>query len=162
MTSSVEITLPSLKGPAANQALEKLLSALRRDRDLKTALDTARTGIRRTDEEAQDFGATLIAVLGTPAVVYLAIALKNWATRTGTSVVANGIEIKNVRSEDLGKIVESLKGSAPKKVSAGKPASASPKKSPEKKPVRTSKSPPPDEKPAPRKRTGAARGKSAT
>lgn len=145
--SNVEISVPSLKGPAANQALDTLFSEFRRDPDLNKALDMDQTGVRRTDDEAQDFGATLVAVLGTPAVIYLAIAIKRWAERTGTVVVANGVEIRNVRSEDIAKVAAALASTSPKPA-ASKPGATPSPSQPNGKPLTRKRPTTNDKKPA--------------
>lgn len=111
---TIEVTIPDMRGPAANECLERLKSDLLRDPDLNRGLDRKRTGLKRTNDEAMDFGATLLAVLGTPSVIYLARAICHYVERTGTCVSANGIEIRNVRSEDIPRIAKALKTSPPR------------------------------------------------
>jgi len=48
-------------------------------------------------------------VLGTPAIVILARAIKSWIERTGTTTIElNGVRIDNVRSRDVASIVQVL------------------------------------------------------
>jgi Effector Associated Constant Component 1 len=114
-TTTISIAFPDLDSPEANEQAESLLSELRQDAELKGHLDLDQTGVKRTDREAQDFGVTLIAVLGTPAIIILAKAVKSWVERTGTtSIELNGVRIKNVRSQDaaaIAKMLESNPGS---------------------------------------------------
>jgi hypothetical protein len=113
--TTVSIAFPDLDSPEANERAESLLSELKQDADLKGHLDLVQTGVKRTDREAQDFGVTLIAVLGTPAVIILAKAIKSWAERTGTDVELNGVHIKNVRGQDIAAIAKALEHGSPRK-----------------------------------------------
>lgn len=100
---------PDFKGPEANERANSLLGELLEDDRLNPHLDKAHTGVRRTDRTSQDFGATLVAVLGTPALIILARTVKSWAERTGTSTIEmNGVRIENVQSRDIADIVKAL------------------------------------------------------
>lgn len=113
----VNIAFPGVDGPEANESAQSLLDEIRQDADLRRHLDLARTAVARTDREAQDFGATLIVILGTPAVILLAKAVKSWVERTGTSVIEiNGVRIDNVRSQDAATIVKALQAAPPPEV----------------------------------------------
>lgn len=117
-TTEVRIAFPGLDGPAAHEKAESLLRELRQDPELHAHLDRDRTAVARTDPQAMDFGATLIAVLGTPAIIILARAIKSWAERTGTTTIAlDGVRIENVRSQDAAAIVAALE----KRGAAGTP-----------------------------------------
>src|SRR5271154_1053269 len=98
--TEVRIVFPDLDGPAAGERAQDLLHELRQDAELLPHLDRDRTTVARDDPAALDFGVTLIAVLGTPAIIILAKAIRDWAERTGTVVEANGTRIQNVRSQD--------------------------------------------------------------
>jgi len=68
---------------------------------------------RRDDPQTQDFGATLVLVLGAPAVVAIAKAIGNWLTlhrQTGITIkTANGeIVGSNLTSKDALKLAELL------------------------------------------------------
>lgn len=80
---------------------------------LKSASPNVEAQPRRTSPNAQDFGASLIIVLGTPAVVAVATAIGTWIARTGTSVTikdeSGQVLVKNVKSGDVPKVVEALK-----------------------------------------------------
>jgi hypothetical protein len=54
---------------------------------------------RRDDPHTQDFGATLVLVLGAPAVVVIAKAIGNWLSRYPNRV---GITIKTPEGEIIG------------------------------------------------------------
>ena len=76
--------------------------------------------VARTDPRAQDFGATLVLALGTPAIIYLARAVLEWAKRTNNPTVElNGVLIERIDSKDIAEVVAALK--------AGKRAGASSK-----------------------------------
>ena len=59
----------------------------------------------RDNPDTQDFGATLLLVLGTPAVIALAKGIAAWMKRTGTGVTVKcgdkEIVVKNVDSANL-------------------------------------------------------------
>ena len=111
--TTIRMGFPDLDGPEAGARAQGLLDEILQDAELRPHLDLKRTAVARDDREAQDFGVTLIAVLGTPAVIILANALKAWAERTGTSVEANGVIIKNVRGQDAAAIAKALLGAPP-------------------------------------------------
>lgn len=117
--TSVTIGFPGVGTMKAGELATSLLSVLKQDTALRKHLDRDRTRIARTDPEAHDFGATLIAVLGTQAVIILAQAIKSWAERTGTtSIEWDGVRIDNVRSQDAAAIAAAVKG-APVKGKTG-------------------------------------------
>jgi hypothetical protein len=63
----------------------------------------------RPDPTAQDFGSTLVLALGTPAIIYLARAILEWAKRTNNSVIElNGVRIERVESCDVADVVAAL------------------------------------------------------
>jgi hypothetical protein len=109
-TTTVDIAFPELDGPDANMRAEDLLSELRQDSELKGYLDVQQTAVKRTRPDAQDFGVILVAVLGTPAIIILARAIKAWAERTDTAnIVLNGVRITNVRSQDVAAIIKAVR-----------------------------------------------------
>jgi hypothetical protein len=114
MSTTVRIAFPDLDDAEANERAQDLLSDLKQDSELRGDLDLDRTAVARTNREAMDFGATLIAVLGTPAIVILARAIKSWIERTGTTTIElNGVRIDNVRSCDVASIVQALGTDSP-------------------------------------------------
>ena len=65
--------------------------------------------VERSDQEAQDFGATLVLVLGTPAITILAKTILEWVKLSNASTIAlNGVHIDKVRSQDLAAVVAAL------------------------------------------------------
>jgi hypothetical protein len=88
-------------------------------RDLLEAESTLSVERVRTDATTQDFGATLVLVLGAPAVVAAVAAIKAWLVRNNQAsvsvwtrdgkVVASGLE-----SKDVPEIVSAIRGTASK------------------------------------------------
>jgi hypothetical protein len=67
----------------------------------------------RDDDATQDFGATLIVVLGTPAVVALAHGIHSWLVRNNAASIRierpNGTLVaKNLNSADAAAIVKAF------------------------------------------------------
>jgi hypothetical protein len=75
----------------ANRYAEELRNAL-----LSAAPD-AKVERRREDPDAQDFGATLVLILGTPVAVVLANAFRDWINRRSEARV----HIKTPKGEIL-------------------------------------------------------------
>ena len=75
--------------------------------ELSEAHDDVRVDRRRHDPEAQDFGATLVLVLGTPAIVAVAKALHTWLSRNNTAIVTierldgQKLVVRNLESKDV-------------------------------------------------------------
>jgi hypothetical protein len=68
--------------------------------------------LEKESQDTQDFGTTLVLVLGTPAVIALARGLTAYLGRTGTRVVIKkegDIVVQNVGGDDVARIVEALK-----------------------------------------------------
>jgi hypothetical protein len=81
--------------------------------------DLRRSGIKdasrlREDERTQDFGATLVLVLGTPAVLAAIKAIRDWATRKNAGVIIrkkNGdVIVKGLESKDVAEVAKSVSG----------------------------------------------------
>lgn len=69
---------------------------------------------RRDDATTQDFGATLVLVLGTPAAVVLANAFRDWINRRNKAKVTwktpeGEILLENITAKDAHKILELFK-----------------------------------------------------
>jgi hypothetical protein len=106
---SIEISFPDVSPDVASTLAESLA------RDLRTSIkdegQPVKPEIHRTNLEAQDFGATLVLVLGAPAVVVLANAIRDWVRRTDRAEVVislNGTVIRNVAGKDAAEIVKAL------------------------------------------------------
>lgn len=67
--------------------------------------------ISKDDQTTMDFGATLVLILGAPAVVAVAKGISVYLSRAGgtVSISAEGaIETKNISGDDVAKIVAAL------------------------------------------------------
>jgi hypothetical protein len=66
----------------------------------------------REDERTQDFGATLILVLGTPAVIAAIKAIRDWSTRKNAAAIIrkkNGeLVVKGLESKDVADVAKAL------------------------------------------------------
>ena len=113
MNTTVRIAFPDLDDAEASEHAQSLLSELKQNPEVRSNLDLAQSSVARDDPQAMDFGATLIVVLGTPAIVILARAIKSWMERTGTAVELNGVRIDNVRSQDIAAIIGALEREPP-------------------------------------------------
>lgn len=89
------------------QALQEQLSRDLRDIQVTTT---------RTQDEATDFGTTLVLVLGTPVAIELARALHAYMTRTGIDVIIEEpdrtVRLKGLKSEDMAAAIEAAQKSA--------------------------------------------------
>jgi hypothetical protein len=80
--------------------------------DLLDAVEDVDVSLRRDDPTSQDFGATLVLVLGTPAVIALSRAIGKWLVRTNQASVTiltkdGRVVAQNIDSADAAKMVES-------------------------------------------------------
>jgi hypothetical protein len=104
---SVVIAFPDTSPDLANGYAESLAKEIRETvRDHGRAVDPQ---VTRTDGTAQDFGTTIVLVLGAPAVIVLANAVRDWARRTDRGdITMNGVTIRNVASKDVKDIVRAI------------------------------------------------------
>ncbi|HKE95512.1 MAG TPA: hypothetical protein VKB34_14455 [Povalibacter sp.] len=105
---TIAIRLPELELGEAGRKVEDLKSQLLDD------VPGTRVDIRKDDPTNQDFGATLVVVLGTPAVVAIAHGIATWMKKRGQTIE---LEIDGGRTifratgpidDTAGKIVEAL------------------------------------------------------
>jgi hypothetical protein len=90
-----------------NRYAEELRNALR------SAAPEAQVERRRADPDAQDFGATLVLILGTPVAVVLANAFRDWLNRRSNARVhiktpEGDILLEGVTAKDVHRILELL------------------------------------------------------
>jgi hypothetical protein len=100
------VRFPAVDLNIANQHVEDLRSELKQ----MGVQDVER---RREQAESQDFGATLVLVLGTASVTAIAKGLGAWLRRTGTKVEITKPDgtrtvISNTDSADIAKIIEAM------------------------------------------------------
>jgi hypothetical protein len=89
--------------------LQKVLLDIKHDEDGE---ELESINLKKENQDTQDFGTTLVLVLGTPAVIAVARGLATYLGRTGTKVLIrkNGdIVLENVSGADTARIVEALK-----------------------------------------------------
>lgn len=106
MNESVYIVkFDNVSAADANRYAEELRNAL------LDASPYVKVDRRRDDPRTQDFGATLVLVLGTPAVIAAAKALGNWLQlRNSASITLEDsdgkIVAKNITNKDVVKLTE--------------------------------------------------------
>ena len=73
------------------------------------------TGFRRKDDAALDLGTILTIVLGAPAIVELAKAVRDWVQlNNGVTININGTVIENIDSKDVADVLRAVEsGSQP-------------------------------------------------
>lgn len=101
------ITFDNISPADANHYAEELKNVLL---DATSDVEVQR---RRSDPRAQDFGATLVLILGAPAAVAIAKAIGDWLTlrrQTGITIKTAHGEIvgTNITSKDALKLAELL------------------------------------------------------
>jgi hypothetical protein len=90
--------------------LQQELADLQHDEE---GQDVESVKVVKDSQETMDFGTTLVLILGTPAVIAVARGVANYLDRSRTSVTIerNGkVVMKNVRGQDIAKIIEAIKG----------------------------------------------------
>jgi hypothetical protein len=105
--SKITISFPDVEPDEANYLAEDLAKDV--SQELRAAGHKAEPEIRRTDPTAQDFGTTLVLVLGAPAVIVLAKAVRDWAQRKDRSQISiDGVVIDNIESKDVKDIIAEI------------------------------------------------------
>jgi hypothetical protein len=105
---TIEIAFPDKTPDIAGRLAEDLSKEIRRS--VKEDGRSVEPTFARPNPTAQDFGSTLVLVLGTPALIYLARAVLEWAKRTNNSVIKlNGVRIERLESCDVADVVAALK-----------------------------------------------------
>jgi hypothetical protein len=106
MNTSFTITFPDSSVGEANRFAESLARALR---DVGPEVSVER---ERTRENTQDFGASLVLVLGTTSVTLLARGISAWlAKNAGAKIeISSGGKVlaKNLDSSDAARIAEAF------------------------------------------------------
>jgi hypothetical protein len=85
--------------------------ASRLRRELLDASSDVDVTIKKDDPENLDFGATLVLVLGAPAVVAIAHGIASYLKRHGGSVTITkdgSVIAKNISGDDVARITEAL------------------------------------------------------
>jgi hypothetical protein len=115
MPIQANITFPDESPDIANQLAESLAGELSGEVLKEDVLkDPDSVKVIRTDRTAQDFGTTLVLLLGTPVLLALANAVRDWAKRKDQATIhINGIKINNVGSKDVAEIVTALNHQPP-------------------------------------------------
>jgi hypothetical protein len=75
------------------------------------ASQDAKVDIVKDSQTTMDFGATLILILGAPAIVAVAKGISVYLTRAGGTVTITpdgGVETKGIAGDDVAKIVAAL------------------------------------------------------
>ena len=105
----IQISFPSSSPNEAGLLATSLVKDIKRlVKDDGRPVDPA---ITRTDRSAMDFGTTIVLVLGAPAVIVLANAIRDWAQRQDRGEIdINGTRISNVNSKDIAEIVRAIQG----------------------------------------------------
>ena len=101
------ITFDSASAADANRYAEELRQALL---DASPDVEVHR---RRDDPHTQDFGATLVLLLGTPAAAAMVTAISNWlALRNRASITVKRadeqIVVQNITSKKAGELAQLL------------------------------------------------------
>jgi hypothetical protein len=104
---SIQIEFPDVSSGEAGRLARSLADAINAAPDLD---DSTRANLVRSDPSALDLGATIVLILGAPAVVVVANAIKKYLERRadGVDIVINGVRISNPASRDAAAIVSAL------------------------------------------------------
>ena len=103
-THEIEIRFEDMSLAAASTKAEKLRKELER-----VSPDTI-IRVAKDDLSNQDFGSTLVLLLGTPAILAVAHGIASYLQRDrGTvAISANGIVAEGISGNDVARIVEAL------------------------------------------------------
>ena len=104
-TTTFALRFDNVSVAEANRLAKELES------EIRAAYDGAKASVAKDDKTTQDFGATVIVVLGTPAIVAVAKAIADYIQRRGVAVnitPEGGVTINNVKSADVANIVKNL------------------------------------------------------
>ena len=67
---------------------------------------------KRDNPQAQDFGSTIVLILGTASVTAIAQGIKTWLSRTGTDAEIDSstgnVILKNVASKEIAEIAKAI------------------------------------------------------
>lgn len=101
------ITFDTLSAAEANHYAEELRQAL-----LEASPDIE-VHRRRDDPHAQDFGSTLVLLLGTPAAAAAVTAISNWLARRNRASITikradEQIVVQNITSKKAGELAQLL------------------------------------------------------
>ncbi len=101
------ITFDTASAAEANHYAEELRQALL---DASPDIEVHR---RRDEPRAQDFGSTLVLLVGTPAAAAMVTAIGNWlARRNGASITIKRadeqIVVQNITSKEAGELAQLL------------------------------------------------------
>jgi hypothetical protein len=100
MSQEILVKFEGLDAAKANKAAVEL-----RQRLLRIADPGTRIEIRKDDPNTQDLGATLVLVLGTPAIIALVKGIRDFIAKTGDAVV---IETPNGRVVARGSAADNI------------------------------------------------------
>jgi hypothetical protein len=105
MSNTITIRFPDATSDEANKYSSDLAEDLSEIKDLKAET-------RRDEPEAQDFGATVVLILGTASVTAIAHGIEKWLAKHGTSMIIEDehgqVILNNVDSKDAAAIAKAL------------------------------------------------------
>ncbi len=101
------ITFDTVSAAGANHYAEELRQALL---DASPDIEVHR---RRDDPRAQDFGSTIVLLLGTPAAAAAVTAISNWLVRRNAASISikradEQIVVQNITSKKAGELAQML------------------------------------------------------
>ncbi|WP_298956006.1 hypothetical protein [uncultured Methylobacterium sp.] len=112
-----KISFDNAAGAQANQIAEETMATITRSAIGLGVSDHIKMEIGKIRSDTQDFGATIVVILGTPAAIALAKGLHDFISKYGDcvtistefgTVVARGTAAANI---DVAKTLEALRGS---------------------------------------------------